>query len=116
MTDTPTLLVEMPIIEDKAFESTSDQSQQVETTVDQVLSSDDTVSKENENNTIQILFVNTESNEHGGNLPIPLPQEGSSSVQEIHPTIYSVPPSSNLVVSFNWNLLARPYLPSNVPF
>ena len=89
--------------------------------VDPILSSkdppsNDTVSRENENNTIQILFVNTESNEHGGNLPIHLPQEGSSSVQEIHPAIYSVPPPSNLVVSFDCNMLARPHLPSNVPF
>ena len=46
--------------------------------VDPVLSSeglpsDDTVSKENENDDVQILFVNTDSDEHGGNLPIPLP-------------------------------------------
>ena len=52
--------------------------------VDLVLSSegppsDDTIPKENGNSTIQILFVNTESDEHGGNLPVPLPQEGSSS-------------------------------------
>ena len=45
--------------------------------IDPVLSSegppsDDTVTKENENDTIQILFVNKESDEHGGNLPVPL--------------------------------------------
>ena len=62
--------VEAPIIEDKPSESTPNQSQQVKTAVDPVLSSegppsDDTVSKENENATVQILFVNTESNEHG---------------------------------------------------
>ena len=34
--------------------------------------SDDTISKENENDTIQILFVNTESDELGGNPPVPL--------------------------------------------
>jgi len=118
-TDTSLLSVEAPIIEDKPFESTSDQSQQVETTVDLVLSSegppsDDTINKENENDTIQIPFVNTKSDEHGGNLPIPLPQEGNSS--EIYPAIYLVPPPSNLVVSFDWNLLGRPRLPSNVPF
>ena len=78
--------------------------------------SDDIVSKENENDTIQILFVNTEFDEHGGNLPIPLPQEGGSPFQDIHPVIYSVPPRSNLIVSFDWNLLAGPCLPSNVPF
>ena len=37
------------------------------------LPSDDTVTKENENDTIQILLINTESDEHGGNLPSPLP-------------------------------------------
>ena len=76
--------------------------------------SDDIISKENENDTIQSLFVNIESNEHGGNIPIPLPQEGSLS--EIYQGIYLVPPPSNLVISFDWNLLGRPRLPSNVPF
>jgi len=75
---------------------------------------DDTVTKENENETIQIPFVNTESDEPGGNLPVPLPQEGIS--LEIHPVVYSVPPPSNLVISFDWNLLGRSRLPSNVPF
>ena len=87
--------------------------------VDPVLSSeglpsDDIVTKENENDTVQIIFVNTESDEPGGNLPIPLPQEGISS--KLYPTIYSVAPPSNLIVSFNWNLLGKPRLPSNVPF
>ena len=46
--------------------------------VDPILSSedlplDDTFTQENENDTIQILLVNIESDEHGGNLPIPLP-------------------------------------------
>jgi len=39
--------------------------------------SDDTISKENENDTVQIPFFNTESDEHGGNPPIPLQQEES---------------------------------------
>ena len=78
LTNTPFSSVEVSIIEDKPSESTPDQSQQVETAVDPVLPSegppsDDTVSKENENNIVQILFVNTEYDEHGGNLPIPLP-------------------------------------------
>lgn len=34
----------------------------------------------------------------------------------MYPAFYSVPPPSNLVVSFDWNLLGRPYVPSNVPF
>lgn len=86
LTGVPLLLVETPIIEDKTYESTPDQSQQVKMAVDPILPSegppsDDTVSKKNENDTVQILFVNTESDEHGGNLPIPLPQEGSSPFQ-----------------------------------
>jgi len=81
--NTPLLLVEAHIIEDKPSESTSDQSQQVEIAVDPILSlecppSDDTVTKKNENDTVQIIFVNIDFDEHGGNLPIPLPQEGSS--------------------------------------
>lgn len=83
MTDIPQLSVEMHIIEDKPPESIPNQSQQVNTAADPVLPSegpplDDTISKENENDTIQIIFVNTESAEHGGNLLIPLQQEGSS--------------------------------------
>jgi len=62
-------------------------------------SSDDTITKENEKDTIQILFVNTDSDEHGGSLPVPLPQEGS--LLESYPVVYSVPPPSNLVVSFD---------------
>ena len=77
-------------------------------------SSDDTVTRENENDVVQILFINTDSDEHGDNLPIPLPQEGSLS--ESYPAVYSVPPPSNLVISFDWNLLGRPRVPANVPF
>ena len=77
-------------------------------------SSDDTITEENKNDTIQILFVNTDSDEHGGSLPVPLPQEGSSS--ESYPAVYSVPHPSNLVVSFDWNLLGRHRLPASVPF
>ena len=119
LADTPLWLVEASIIEDKPSESTPDEIQKVEVAVDPVLpledpSLDDTVTEENKNNTIQILFVGTDSGEHGGSLPIPLPQEGSLS--EPYPTVYSVPPPSNLVVSFDWNLLGRPQVPANVPF
>ena len=63
---------EASIIEDKPSESTPDQSQQVETTVDPVLSSkglpsDDTVTKENEDNVVQILFINIDSDENNVN-------------------------------------------------
>ena len=95
---------EVPIIEDKPSGSIPDKSQKVEAAVDSVFplevsSSDDTVTEENKDDTIQILFINTDSDKHGGNLPIPLPQEGSSS--EPYPVVYSVPPPSNLVVSFD---------------
>ena len=88
-------------------------------TVDQILCSEgppsnDIVTKENENDTVQVLFVNRDSDEHVGNLPIHLLEEGSLS--DIYPVVYSVPPPNNLVISFDWNLLGRSYLPSNVPF
>jgi len=78
--DITQLSIESPIIECEPPESTSDQSQLVKMAVNPVLPSkgppsDDTVSKENENDTIQILFVDTESNELGGNPPISLQQE-----------------------------------------
>ena len=109
----------MSIIENEPSESIPDESQKVETAVDPVLplegpSSDDTVTEEKENDTIQIIFINTDSDELGGSPPIPLLQEGSSS--ESYPAVYSVPPPSNLVISFNWNLLGRSHLPASVPF
>ena len=111
--------VEVPVIEDEPAESIPDESQKVEVAVDpvlpsEVLSSNDTVTRENKDDTVQILFISTDSNEHGRNLPVPLPQEGSSS--DSYPAVYSVPPPSNLVVSFNWNQLGRPRLPASVPF
>lgn len=77
LTNTPLLLVEAPIIDNKPYESTSDQCQQVEMEIDPILSSedlplDDIVTKENENDIVQILFINIDFDEHGGNLPIPL--------------------------------------------
>jgi len=110
---------EASIIEDEPSESILDESQKVETEIDLILPSggsslNDTITEENKNNTIQILFVNTDSDEHAGRFPVPLPQEGSSS--ESYPAIYSVPPPSNLVVSFDWNLLGRPRLLASVPF
>ena len=84
MTDTPLWSVEASIIEDKPSESTPDESQKVEAAVDPILPSedpslDDTVTEENKDDTVQILFISTDSDEHGGSLPIPLLQEGSSS-------------------------------------
>lgn len=115
----PRWSAEASIIEDKQFEPIPDESQKVEGAVDPVFpskvpSSDDTVTEENKDETVQILFVSTDSDEHGGNLPIPLSQEGSLS--ELYLAIYSVPPPSNLVVSFDWNQLGRPRLPASVPF
>jgi len=110
---------EVSIVDNELSESIPDEIQKVETAVDPVLpsevpSSDDTFTKENEDSTVQILFVNADSNDQGNSLPIPLPQEGSSS--ESYPAIYSVPPPSNLVVSFDWNQLGRPCLPACIPF
>ena len=75
---------------------------------------DDTIIEENKNDAVQILFINTDSDEHGDSLPVPLPQEGSSS--ESYPVVYSVAPPSHLVVSFDWNQLGRPRLLASVPF
>ena len=117
--DPPRWSAETSIIEDEPSEPIPDESQKVKVAVDPVLpsevpSSDDTITEENKDDTVQILFVSTDSDEHGGNLPIPLPQEGSSS--ESYPTVYSVPPPSNLVVSFDWNQLGSTCLPASVPF
>ena len=102
--DMPLWSAEVSIIEDEPSESIPDESQKVETVVDSVLPSedpslDDTIIEENKNDTIQILFVNTDSDEHRDSLPVPLPQEGSSS--ESYLAVYLVPPPSNLVVSFD---------------
>ena len=75
--DITQLLIKSPTIEGKPFESIPDQSQLVEMAVDPVLPSegppsDDTISKENEHDTIQIPFFNTKSNELGGNPPVDL--------------------------------------------
>jgi len=77
LADPPLESAKAPIIEDKPSESTSDQIQQVNTVVDPILTSEDlpsndTVTEENENDTVQILFVNRNSDEHGRNLLIPL--------------------------------------------
>ena len=102
---------EASIIENEPSESILDESKKVETAVDPVLpsecsSSNDTITEEKEKNTVQILFINTDSDELGGIPPVPLPYEGISS--ESFPAIYSVPPPRNLVISFDWNLLGRP--------
>ena len=78
LTDTPLWSVEASIIENKPAKSIRDESQKVEAAVDPVLPSegpslDDTITEENENDIIQILFVNTDSDEHGVSLPVPLP-------------------------------------------
>jgi len=110
---------EVSIVDNELSESIPDESQKVEMAVDPVLpsevpSSEDTFTEENEDSTVQILFMNADSNDQGNSLPIPLPQEGSSS--ESYPAVYSVPPPSNLVDSFDWNQLGRPCLPESIPF
>jgi len=103
LADTHLWSAEVSIIEDKPSESTPDESQKVEAAVDPVLPSedpslDDTNTEEDKDDTVQILVVSTDSDEHGGSLPVPLPQERSSS--ESYPVVYSIPPPSNVVVSF----------------
>jgi len=76
--DTPLWSAEASIIEDKPSESTPDESQKIEVVVDPVLPSeglslDDKVTEENKDHTVQILFVSIDFDEHGGNLPVPLP-------------------------------------------
>ena len=120
---------EVSVIENEPAESRPDESLKVETAVDPVLpsevsssndsviedpSSNDTLTEEDKDDTVQILFINTDSDEHQGNAPIPLSQEGTSSGS--YPAVYSVPPPSNLVVSFDWNQLGRPRLPVSIPF
>jgi len=56
------------IVDNELSESMPDESQKVETTVDLVLpsevpSADDTFTEENEDSTVQILFVNADSND-----------------------------------------------------
>ena len=101
---TPLWSIETSIIKDEPSKSIPDESQKVKMAVDPVFPSEDpsldnTITEENKNNTVQILFVNTNSDEHRGSLPIPLLQEGSSS--DSYLAIYSVPPPRNLVVSFD---------------
>ena len=77
LTDMPLWSVEASIVEDKPYESTPDKSQKVQMAVDPVLpsecsSSNDIVTEEKENDTIQILFINTNSDELGGSPPITL--------------------------------------------
>ena len=124
LTDTLLFSVEALIIEDKPSESTLDQSQQVEMEVDLVLPledppSDDIIPKQSENDTVQILIFNTESDELWDNPPVPSQQEENPPVpatQGVISPIYSVPPPSSLIASFDWNRLEKFCLPSNVPF
>jgi len=78
LVDTPLWSAETSIIEDEPFESIPDEIQKVKTTVDTVFPSedpslDDTVTEENQNENVQTLFVNTNSDEDRHSLPIPLP-------------------------------------------
>ncbi|WP_148091548.1 hypothetical protein, partial [Cronobacter sakazakii] len=68
---------EASVIENEPTESRPDESPKVEMTVDPVLpsevsSSNDTLTEENKDDTIQIIFINTDSDENQGNAPIPL--------------------------------------------
>ena len=68
--------VETPIIESESFESIPDESQQVKMIVDPVLPSEyHTLPEESKNDTVKIIFVTSESEELGGNPPVPSQQE-----------------------------------------
>ena len=69
---------EAPIVENEPSESIPDEIQRVDTAVDPVFpsecsSSNDTVTEEKENDTVQIIFINTNSDELRGSPPVPLP-------------------------------------------
>ena len=105
------LLVETPIVESESSESISDQSQQVKMAVDPFFPSegpplDDTTLKESKNDTVQILFVTSESDELGENPLVPSQQEENPLVpatQRVISPVYLVPPPSSLVTFFDWN-------------
>jgi len=97
-------LAKAPIVENEPSESIPDETRKVDTTVDTIFpsecpSSNDTIIEEKENDVVQILFINTDSDELGGSLIVPLPQEGSP--LDSYSAIYLDPPPRNLVVFFN---------------
>ncbi|MCY6525003.1 hypothetical protein, partial [Actinobacillus pleuropneumoniae] len=102
---------EVSVIENEPTKSRPDESLKVETAVDPVLPSEvsssndsviedpssndtvaeesascDTLTEENKDDTIQVLFISTDSDERLGNAPIPLSQEGTSSGS--YPAVY----------------------------
>ena len=61
---------------------------------------------ESEYDTTQVLFVSLDSNELGGNPPVPSRQEENHLVivtQGGNSPVLMVPPPSSLVTSFDWN-------------
>ena len=78
-----------------------------------------TFPEESEYDTTQVLFVSLDSNDLGGNPPVPSRQEENPPAlvtQGANSPISTVPPPSSLVTSFDWNRLAGFHLPSYVPF
>jgi len=117
--DPPKRSAEASVIEIELVESRPDESQTVEAAADPVLPSEDSysidiVTEESKDDTVHIIFIKIDSDEHQDNAPTPLSQEGTSSGS--YPAVYAVPPPSNLVVSFDWNQLGRPWLPASIPF
>lgn len=112
--------VETTLSESESYESIPDQNQQVEVIVDPISPlANRSILEESENDTVQILFFTLDSNEIGGNSPIPSSQEENLPIlvtQGVDLPVSSVPPPSSLVTSFDWNRLARSCLPSYVPF
>jgi hypothetical protein len=67
--------------------------------VDLVSSSVDPAPHSKTEDDTHVYLVNVDSPIQGGNQPIPI-----------------APPSSNQIISINWNHLIEPHLPSYVPF
>lgn len=107
-------------MESESYQSIPDQRQQVEVTADPSSPSNShTLPEEGVNDTVQILFFTSNSNELESNPPIPSRQEENPPAlvtQGFNSPIFSVHPPSSLVTSFDWNRLARYRLPSSVPF
>ena len=104
----------------ESYEPIPNPNQQVEVTVDSISpSAICTFPEESEYDTTQVIFVSLDSNELGGNPPVPSIQEENPPVlitQGVNSPISMGPPPSSLVTSFDWNRLAGFYLPSYVPF
>jgi len=111
-------LVKAKLSECESNESIPDPNQHVEVTV-VLISPSVNRTFPIESESTQVIFVSLDSNELGGNPPIPSRYEENPPIlvtQGGNSPIFTVPPPSSLVTSFDWNLLAGFCLPSYVPF